>query len=103
MKKLKRYMLFNSETSFELGEVQISLHKIMHVDWFRFCALRHDDEAREMLAEIADNCVSEEERQPGKRLEHLDSFASEDAFQTALASQPNTHFSKYYFCGLVRR
>ena len=62
MKKLKRYMLFNSETSFELGEVQISLHKIMHVDWFRFCALRHDDEAREMLAEIADNCVSEEER-----------------------------------------
>ena len=61
-----------------------------------------DDEVREMLAEIA-NCVSEEERQPGKRLELLDSLASEDAFQTVLASQPNTHFSKYYFCGLVRR
>ena len=52
---------------YELGEVQISLHKIMHVDWFRFCALRHDDEAREMSVEIADNCGSEEERQPGKR------------------------------------
>ena len=75
----------------------------MHVDWLRSCAPRHDDEAREMLPEIADNCVREEERQPGKRLEPLDSFASEDAFQTALASQPNTHFSKYYFCGLVRR
>ena len=49
--------------SVPLGEVQISLHKIMHVDWFRFFALRHDDEAREMLAEIADNCGSEEERQ----------------------------------------
>ena len=53
----------------ELGEVQISLHKIIHVDWFRFCALRYDDEAREMLAEIANNCGSEEETQPGKRLE----------------------------------
>ena len=65
----------------------------MHVDWFRFCALRHDDKAREMLAEIADNCGSKEERQPGKRLETLESLASEDAFQTVLASQPNTHFS----------
>ena len=54
----------------------------MHVDWFRFCALRHDDEARKMLAENADNCRSEEERQPGKRLEPLESLASEDAFQT---------------------
>ena len=25
----------------ELGEVQISLHKIVHVDWLRFCALRN--------------------------------------------------------------
>ena len=54
----------------------------MHVDWFRYCALRHDDEARKMLAEIADNCGSEKERQPGKRLEPLESLASEDAFQT---------------------
>ena len=75
----------------------------MHVDWFRFCALRHDDEAREMLAEIADNCGSEDEMQPGKRLEPLESLASEDAFQTVLAGQPNTHFSMYYFCGLDRR
>ena len=58
----------------------------MHVDWFRFCALRHDDEAREMLAEIADNCGSEEERQPDKRLEPLESLTSEDACQTVLAS-----------------
>ena len=56
-----------------------------------------------MLAEIADDCGSEEERQPGKRLEPLDSLASEDAFQNVLASQPNTHFSKYYFFGLDRR
>ena len=34
----------------------------MHVDWFRFCALRHDDEAREMLAEIADNCGSDKRK-----------------------------------------
>ena len=25
----------------ELGEIQISLHKIVHVDWLRFCALRN--------------------------------------------------------------
>ena len=25
----------------ELVEVQISLHKIVHVDWLRFCALRN--------------------------------------------------------------
>ena len=25
----------------ELGEVQILLHKIVHVDWLRFCALRN--------------------------------------------------------------
>ena len=53
-----------------------------------------------MLAEIADNSVSEEERQPGKRLEPLDSLASEDAFQTVLASQPNTHFQSTIFVGL---
>ena len=58
----------------------------MHIDWFRFCALRHVDEAREMLAEIADNCGSEEERQPDKRLEPLESLTSEDACQTVLAS-----------------
>ena len=53
-----------------------------------------------MLAEIADNSVSEEERQPGKRLEPLDSLASGDAFQTVLASQPNTHFQSTIFVAL---
>ena len=46
----------------------------------------YDDEARKMLAEIADSCGSEEQTQPNKRLETLDSLASEDAFQAVLAS-----------------
>ena len=33
--------LISNETQdvHELGEVQISLHKFVHVDWLRFCAL----------------------------------------------------------------
>ena len=35
--------LISNETQYvhELGEVQISLHKFVHVDWLRFCALRN--------------------------------------------------------------
>ena len=35
--------LISNETQYihELGEVQISLHKFVHIDWLRFCALRN--------------------------------------------------------------
>ena len=35
--------LISIETQYvhELGEVQISLHKFVHVDWLRFCVLRN--------------------------------------------------------------
>ena len=70
----------------ELGEVQISLHKIVHVDWLRFCALRNkmDDERKGNAGGNGNgnSCGSEEGRQLAKRLEALDSLASEDAIQT---------------------
>ena len=80
-----------------LGRFQISLHKIMHVDSFRFCALRNkmDDATREILAGSAKG------RELAKHLEALDCLASEDDVQTVLASQLEIHFSKYYFVGLI--
>ena len=44
----------------------IKLYTLIGSDFVHYV---YDDEAREMLAEIADSCGSEEERQPGKRLE----------------------------------
>ena len=32
----------------ELGEIQISLHKIVHVDWLKFCALRNKMDNKRM-------------------------------------------------------
>ena len=58
--------------------MQISLHKIVHVDWLRFCVLRNkmDNERKGNAggSQRGDSWVA--------HLEALDSLASEDAIQT---------------------
>ena len=80
----------------KLGEVQISLHKIVHVDWLRFFALHNktDDERKgnaggngtavEASWRTAKTYMqmTEEGRQLAKHLKALDSLATEDAVQT---------------------
>ena len=67
----------------------MSLHKIVHVDWLRFCALRNkmDDKRKGNPGGNGNSCGSEgknkrEGSQLAKHLEALDSLALEDAIQT---------------------
>ena len=50
--------------AYELGEVQISLHKFAHVDWLRFCALRNkmDDERKGNAGGNENSCGSEDRK-----------------------------------------
>ena len=67
----------------KLGEVQISLHKIVHVDWLRFCALRNKvDNERMRKCRRKPGCQRRQLGSPCGSPEALDSLASEDAIQT---------------------
>ena len=48
----------------EPGEVQISLHKIVHIDWLGFCALRNkmDDKRKGNPGGNGNSCGSEGKR-----------------------------------------
>ena len=66
---------------YELGKVQISLHKIIHVDWFKFCALRNKMDDKWKGNAGGNSCGSKEGKQLAKHMEALESLASEDAFR----------------------
>ena len=58
------------------------LHKIVHVDWLRFYALRNKmDNERKRNARRSQSLREEAARQLTAHLEVLDSLASEDAIQ----------------------
>ena len=59
----------SSALTTSLGRFKYRFIKLYTLTGSDFVHYVYDDEAREMLAEIADSCGSEEERQPGKRLE----------------------------------
>ena len=59
----------SSALTTSLGSFKYHFIKLYTLIGSDFVDYVYDDEAREMLAEIADSCGSEEERQPGKRLE----------------------------------
>ena len=78
----------------------------MHIDWFKFCALRnklYDERKGNAGGNESNSCGSEEEKQLAKQLmaQALESLASDDAIQTVLASQLELYFSNYYFVGLI--
>ena len=100
--------IINKDIDNEFGEVQISLHKIVHVDWLRFCALRNKtDDERKGNAGGSGKAVEEKTEEGRQLAKHLIALARQFSFRRCysdcLSWQDRDSFYKVLFCGFDRR
>ena len=98
---LNYYEEYYEDKCLELGEVQISLHKIVHIDWLRFCALRNKmDDERMGTCRREPGC---QRRQLGSSSGSFRQFGFRRCYSDCVSQPDRDLFFKVLFFGPDRR